>query len=83
MKKILMTLCAVGLMSSAAFAGSGKAPIKAKDAGIFCEFKLKFYDSNGNYLDTETTLSYQSTGSCGGFFKTMRSYYASQGYELN
>ncbi|MGA6117089.1 hypothetical protein [Sphingobacterium sp. UDSM-2020] len=83
MKKILMTLCAIGLVSSAAFAGSGKMPKKVKDAGIFCEYTLNIYDSNGNFLDSEVTLSYQGSGSCGRFFKTMRSYYTSQGYQLN
>ncbi len=83
MKKILITLCTVGLMSTVAFADSKTAPTKStKNAGIYCEYTLNIYDSNGNYVRSEKTLSYQGSGACGRFFKTMRSYYASQGYEL-
>lgn len=83
MKKILVTLCTVGLMGTAAFPGTKAVPTKnTKSAGVYCEYTLNVYDSNGNYLSSETSLSYQGSGSCGRFFKMMRSYYASLGYQF-
>jgi len=79
-----MSLCAVGLMSTAAFASSGtEVKESAKSRRVECRYVLNFYDSHGNYLSTESTYAKFPSGGCSNFFRAMRKHYSSMEYQLH